>query len=256
MPKGIYAAASSMYADRFMVEVYANNLANANSSGFRRSVPVRGSFAQQLQSDLARHEDLAGNGGAGVFLEGTFLSHQDGQRRSTGRPFDVALHGDGFFLVEGPDGQALTRQSSYFLDEAGQLVSKEGRRLLGQGGPITIQAEADDVTIDRQGRIYAVIPTENGPQMSFIDQIRVVTVEDLGALRGRDGQYLALGDQVPVDAVDYSVEQGFREEGNVDTVREMVDMIAAQRRYDAAQRVLKAQLQSDSKYSDLLRGAS
>ncbi|MFW5828809.1 MAG: flagellar hook-basal body protein [Planctomycetota bacterium] len=254
MPKGVYAAASAMLTERHTVEVLGNNIANATTPGFRRSIALRDDFASLLQRQ-ARTGGLAGDGGAGVLLQQTYLVQEDGPLVQTGGDLDIALQGDGYFLVADERGDHLTRQSHYSTDAAGRMVTDDGRILQGQGGPVVIPPAAADVDIDSAGRIYAVMPTDEGPQRAFLDQIRVVTVPDRSALRGDDGVYFRPADQELRDAEMFSVHHHFVEHGNVQAVHEMVDMVAAQRRYDAARRLLTEQVDATRGYSDLLGGS-
>jgi len=255
MPKGVYAAASAMLTERYQTEVIANNIANATTPGFRRSIALRDDFATLLARQ-ARVEDLQGDGGAGVFLQQTFLVQEDGNLVETGGDLDMALSGNGFFLVEDDREQWLTRHSHFSTNDLGQVITDDGRVLQGQGGPVVIPPEAADVDVDDAGRIYAVMPAEAGPQRTFLDQVRIVTVADRSQLRGDDGLFFRPGEQELRDADAFQVHHRFIEQGNTQAVQEMVEMIAAQRRYDSARRVLTEQTDATRGYSELLGGAS
>ncbi len=253
MPKGLYAAASGMVSDRREMEVIAQNLANAQSSGYRRAGAVRQRFAETLAQVQQRRGDLGADGGAGVYHDDIYRSFADGTRTYTGAPFDLALHGDGFFQVVDEQGRTLlTRVSNCALDDAGRLVTDHGLPVLGQGGPVVIPPDATSVTVDEKGRIFANMPGgDAGVTPVFVEQLRVGTVADVRALVGLNGQYFHPGDQEIVDARDYQIQQGYTESSNVNPVEEMVRMIAVQRRYDAAQSALRQQL-DDGNFSDLL----
>ena len=253
MPKGIYAAASGMVSDRREMEIIAQNLANAQSSGYRRAGAVRQRFAETLARTQQRQGDLGADGGAGVFHDDIYRSFHDGTRTFTGSPFDLALHGDGFFQVVDEQGRTLlTRVSNCAVDDTGRLVTDHGMPVLGQGGPVVIPPDAVAVTVDEGGRIFANMPGgDAGVTPVFVDQLRVGTVANVSGLVGLNGQYFLPGDQAIVDAQDYQIQQGYSESSNVNPVEEMVRMIAVQRRYDASQSALRQQLDSGN-YSDLL----
>ncbi len=252
MPKGIYAAASGMVAERRTLEVIAQNLAHAQTSGYRRSQAVRGRFAEYLAAYRGRTGGIAEDGGAGSFQADLYRDFSDGQRVQTDGQWDLALHGEGFYRVRDEQGQLLlTRVSNFVTDNANRLVTAQGLAVEGQGGPVTIPPEADRVSVDERGRIYAYVPGDQGIAYTFIDQLRVASVDDPNAMRPVNGQYFDPGPMDVTDAADYHIQHGFVEQANVDPIGEMVRMIAAQRRYDAAQRSLTTQLQG-ANYSDLL----
>ena len=253
MPKGVYACASAMLTESRALDVAAQNLANAQSSGYRKASPLRGTFAEYLAEREGRRGDLKGDGGAGVYQEGVYRSFTDGQRHETGGTFDLALRGDAFWQVRSPEGRLLlTRASSYTTDTANRLVDPNGCLLEGQGGPVTIPPDAERISVDQQGRIYAYIPGEGGARFSFIDQIRVGAVEAPGRLQAVNGQYFDPAGQEVRDAEGYEVRQGFVEESNVDPVGELVHLITIQRRYEAAQKAMRTQFETGGDYTQIL----
>ncbi|MFW5698529.1 MAG: flagellar hook-basal body complex protein, partial [Planctomycetota bacterium] len=163
MPKGVYAAASGMVAERRTLEVIAQNLAHAQTTGYRSSHAVRGRFDEYLAAYRGRDGGLAGNGGAGSFQADVYHDFSDGQRVQTDGKWDLALYGDGFFRVRDDQGRLLlTRVSSFVTDNANRLVTAQGLPVEGQGGPVGIPPDADRVSVDEQGRIYAYIPGDEG----------------------------------------------------------------------------------------------
>ncbi len=256
MPKGIYAAASAMMADSRAVDVISHNIANAQSPGFRRVVALRESFAESLAAQ-GRTGVINEDGGGGVFQQGVYRSFQNGQIMETGNTFDVALQGSGFFMVASPEGDYVTRAGNFTRNEKGQMTNSESWPLLGQGGPITLPADASDVEIDRSGRVYAVVPTDNGAERRFVDQIRIVEVDPGQAqkLTAINGQYFSVDNKFLSDTKETDVLQGRLENANVDSIHELVDMMAVQRRYEASQKALYSQLNKGGKYSEILRGS-
>jgi flagellar basal-body rod protein FlgG len=240
-----------MFSDQLAMDQVAENLANANSSGYRRSMVVRRSFAE-VMLERGRGTAFAADGGGGVANSGSWRSFAQGELRATERPTDVGLDGDGFFLVRDQNDQPLlTRAGSFTFDDGGRLVTADGYSVQGQGGAIQLPDAARGMVVDEQGRVYAQL----GATLAFVDQLRVVAVDEerLQELSPRSGQYFEPGSVPLVDADSTAVRQGQLEAANVDPVRELVSMIDLQRRYDAAQRSLSRQLQTDG-LSDILRG--
>lgn len=255
MPKGVYAAASAMRADSRAVDAISHNIANAQTPGFRRAVPIRESFSNAMRGsdDKAAIER---DGGAGVYLEGVYHNFNNGQINETGNPLDVALLGTGFLMVQSPDGDLLTRAGHFTRTAAGQLVTPDGWPVLGQGGPIVLPAEASGIEIDKAGRVYAVVPTDIGRERVFVNQMRMVDVEaeNLDQLQAINGQYFAADQTLYRDTRDTEILQGRLENANIDPIKELVDMVAVQRRYEAAQKALTTQINNDASYSEILRG--
>lgn len=267
MPKGIYAAASAMVVETRALEVTAQNMANAQTSGYRKQIALRDDFAQALAAQ-GRTGDISADGGAGILPSDSYYSFKEGIKQKTDNPFDVAISGEGFFRVISPQGKSLlTRAGNFSLNTLGQLVTPEGHLVEGQGGPISIPSDSTRVTVDLQGRIYSETPSETGPVQTFVDQLRVVTVSDPHRLSAVNGQFFDSGSQdqgdafTPVQVAGEQpkrgaiIQQGYAEGSNVDTIQELVNMISIQRRYDAAQRALKQQSATGADFSDLLRGA-
>ena len=255
MPKGIYAAASAMYTERRSLDVIAQNLANAQSAGYRRAEALRGSFAESLANE-GRSGGLDGDGGAGIHEAGIWRDFSQGQTRETARPLDVALAGDGFMMVEADDGeQLLTRAGHFDIDAQNRLVTPHGWPVMGQGGAIQMPQNAMGFQVDEGGRIYAQVQGDNGIESQFIDQLRVVHVADTEALQPRNGQYFGSGEQALTDSTTTRVFQGRLEEANIDAVTELVKMITLQRHYDAAQKALTKQATMGQGYSEIIHRA-
>ncbi len=256
MPKGIYAAASAMVVETRSQEVVARNIANLQTDGYRKETALRTSFASALAARGA-HGDIKADGGAGVLPNGSFFSFEDGMQEATGAPLDLAIHGNGFYRVRDEQGKVeLTRAAHFSTDAQGRLVTADGRTVEGQGGTITIPTDANKVMVDKAGRVSVQTIINGVATDSVIDQLRIVQVDQPGRMTARNGQYFDPGDQAQHDATGVEVRQGNLEHANVDSVQELVQMIAGQRRYDAAQRALREQINSSGGISDMLRGAT
>lgn len=255
MPKGTYIAASAMYVESSALDIAARNLAHAQTTGYRREVFLHTDFATELKAKRGNQGDLAGDGGGGILGAGSYFEHNGGSREDTGAPLDVAIEGEGFFRVQGPGGRTLlTRAGHFSTDDKGRLTTPEGMLVEGQGGAITVPPDAERIAIDQQGRV-SVFTTTNGVRTdAVIDQLRVVHVERPQDMTAVNGQYFDPGDQRQTDGGS-TVHQGSLEKSNVEPIRELAEMIAIQRRYDAAQKALREMNNAGTGFSDVLRGA-
>ncbi len=195
-------------------EVVANNLANANTDGYKaqhltahRMTSAR--YPQPVESLDLRQSPL----------------------RETGRPLDLALHGPGFFVVQTERGERLVRGGSFRLDGDGVLTDREGHPVLGSGG--TIVLHGTDVKVHRDGQVVV--------DGQFAGHLRIETVDDAGALVKESGNRFA--STTPLRAVEdgtVQVEQGAVEDANVDPVLSMIDLVTIQRAFSANVDALKA----------------
>jgi flagellar basal-body rod protein FlgF len=211
MPDGIAAAASALRYYERRQEIVANNLANANTAGFK----AERVFAR-LIGESHPAPDTATDLRRGTFSE-------------TGAPLDLATDSDGFFVVSTPQGERFSRGGALQLASDGTLTDAAGNALLGEKGAIRLGPGT--VTIDRDGLVSV-----NG---DAVDRLRMETVapgtnmeHDAGTLFVPDASRkpLALGER--------AVKQGFVEDSNVNTVSTMVDMISVQRAYANAAKAL------------------
>jgi flagellar basal-body rod protein FlgG len=216
---GIASATSALRYWERKQEVTANNLANATTDGFK----AERVFAQLMQDSLP-----VGNASTDL---------RAGTLRATGNPLDVALGGDGFFVVQTPQGERWTRGGAWQINADGHLVDADGNIASGEGGPIRVTPSGDKagsrgagITIDRAG-IVRVNGEETG-------RLRVER-GDTSALQHEGGtRFVPPADRVAVDAAERDVRQGTIEESNVNSVSTLVDLITIQRNYAFAQRVL------------------
>jgi flagellar basal-body rod protein FlgG len=257
MPRGVYAAASAMVTESKALDVVAQNIANANSPGYRRQVALREGFDQVLAA-RGRTGDLEHDGGLGVRDSAAGRVFTQGSLQETQSDLDLAITGQGFFRMRDPQGHVwLTRNGHFNLASDGRLVDDHGWALEGQGGPIVVPPESTRIAVDDRGRVYAQrVDDQGAPVQDFLDQLRIVDVADKNQLRARDGQRFSAPEGAQIDVGSgASVRQGFIEQANVDPVGELVTMISVQRRYDAAQRALRTNEDTGRGFSDLLRGA-
>jgi len=227
---GIYQSAGGLLANQYRMEVLANNLANADTAGFKRDLTVmreRLPEAREASAGFGASDPrLAGMTG-GSFVAPTVTLFEQGPIETTGRPLDVALVGDGFFRVQADGGERYTRDGQFVVDESGALVTAAGfHPVLDESGvPIVVPAEARDaLRIGADGQIRS-------GELS-LGQLGIVDFEDRAPLR-KTGQnlYETLG-PAPEPVAQAALRVGAVEKSSVDTVHAMVSMIEVSRAYE------------------------
>jgi len=211
---GILTAARTLSYYNRLQEVTANNLANANTAGFK---------ADRLTAHRVADLDHP------VPVEATDLSQ--GALRMTGRTLDLALEGPGFLVVETPRGERLTRGGSLRLDGASRLVDGDGLAVLGQQGPIVLTGT--DIQIRPDGTVLS----DGAP----VDQLRVVAPkEGVSLLKEAAGRFLPSDPEGLMDVESTRVRQAQLEEANLNSLTGMVSLVEIQRAYAANVTALRA----------------
>lgn len=250
MIRGLYTASAGMQAEQIRQEVIANNLANLNTSGFRRDLAVlekRENMAIRRTHDPVSADPLAatrrrpiGELGVGVLVDRIVKRFEQGVLKTTEEPFDLALDGDGWFTVGTPGGERLyTRAGDFTRNADGQVVTKDGNLLLGLNGPIAVPP-AGAFSVSKDG-----IVSVNGRPL---DRLALARFDDPDADLEKVGDtaFRFRGAGQPAASV-AQVAQGMLEGPNVNAVQEMVEMIAALRHYEANQKALQSQDETLSK---------
>ncbi len=234
MIRGLYTSAAGMLAELQRNDVLANNLANLTTSGYRQDKLAVGTFPAMLLSRLEPGQRPAevGTVGGGVQVVEQRVSFLPGTVQETGLPLDLAITGDGFFVVQTPDGEAYTRQGHFGRTADGTLVTADGLTVLGERGPVRVNGQ--DVRIAEDGSI-----TVDG---MAADRLRVVDFADRKVLAKR-GQTLftAPGGATPTAVEAPQVRQNYLEMANVNPIEAITEMIALVRGYEAGQRAIQAQ---------------
>lgn len=253
MLRTLQTARQSLHLEQARIDTLANNLANAATSGFRQVLtrvteeapPLSAEPLPPMQTEPADRELALSQAPAMArgslewtaprpLLMSQALDMRAGTLAVTGRATDLALAGRGFFVVQDLEGTELyTRDGGFNLDATGGLVTASGLPVQGAGGPI--QAGGGTLTIDGEGNVR-VDGQERG-------RLRIVDFERPHELLPRgDGLLKAPPQAAPTDlpADEVAVAQGHLESSNVDPVRTLVDMIAAQRAFEIGAKVLQA----------------
>ena len=266
MIRGWFTGASGMRAQQWRLDAVANNLANVNTDGFKRQ---QAAFRAHPEMLMRRMKDdgvylhpfgsadvapIIGRLGTGVELNELFVSFEQGPLNETFNDFDLALDGRGFFAVSTPRGERYTRNGSFHRGMEGYLLTKEGFQVLGENGPIRIQA--NNFRIDKEGRVWVNADYTDDPfrlvsrdtntwaNPVILDTLKIVEFEIDRYLR-KQGSSLFRATEISGPAMIIennrpAVIQGFIEAANVEPVREMVQMIEVNRAYEANQRVIQA----------------
>lgn len=242
MLKGLRTAETAMNIQMNRTNVLANNLANANTAGFKQMLTqvteaAGGPEDQDLGAGAADRRPVPGNVGGNVrdlILDVRApIDMTQGGLRETGNPLDVALRGDGLFKVRHAGGDAYTRAGSFSLNDQRQLVTSAGDLVLGDGGPIALP---DGEVLVRADGAILVDGAEAG-------RLSIVDFEDPSRLRHvGDTLFTAPADMAaqPVPADRVAVEQGMLELSNVNPIDTLVGMIAAQRAFEMEAKVMQA----------------
>jgi flagellar basal-body rod protein FlgG len=260
MDRALSAAASGMEAEELKMSVIANNLANVNTNGFKKS---RAEFQDVLYDNLRAAGAQTANGeqipaglqvGQGVRTAGTQRIFSMGDLRQTNHSFDVAIEGDGFFQVQQPNGEiAYTRDGAIKLDATGRMVTTDGQVIIPQ---ITVPRDSTMLTIARDGTVSANlsdngVPVELG-NLTLVRFSNPAGLEPMG--HNLYGMTAASGQPMinpPGTQGTGTLAQGFLEGSNVRAVDEMIDLITTQRAYEMGTKIIQAADQMLSSTSNI-----
>ena len=224
MINGIYSGASALDNYSKQQEVISANLAHLNTPGYRRQLV---SFQEMQQAG-------DGNMKSGANIRSIEVDFQPGANKVTGRPLDLALQGEGFFVFESGDAEIYTRNGVLFRTPEGQLVNQDGMRLKGVNGePVTVPNDVSDrdLAIDSSGRLFA-----NG---SEIDTLSIAEFDDPHLLDPNGQVYFSIGDATKTAGTNTNILQGSRELSNAQPVTELVGLIVGSRNFESAQKAIR-----------------
>ena len=249
MFRSLHIAATGMKAQEAQLDSISNNLANSNTAGYKR---MRADFEDLVyqnirsagtQTTATTMSPTGHQVGSGVRIASTSRSFGQGPLQTTDNPLDVAIEGNGFFVVSRPDGtQAFTRAGQLRTDAQGQLVTAEGMAI---EPPVTIPSDATGVTIGSDGTVTATMAGQTAATQ--LGQIQLATFINPGGLQGIGHNLLipsaASGEpQIGAAGADGrgALLQGAIEHSNVEVAEEMISLIAAQRAYEVNSKVISA----------------
>ena len=243
MLRGLYTGWTGMVNEQKRLDVISNNLANADTLGYKQESVSSQSFDKLLTIKIrdgsqAYHNQAIGTMSLGVKVGEVYTDYSQGSIRGTSSPLDLALSGSGFFTItttnaKGETVTRYTRDGSFQLTKDGYLVDSQGNRVQGAGGDIQIDPNAKDITIDNSGRI-----TVDG---EVKDTLKIVDFEDYDYILKTGDNLYRVVDGATETTSNASVLQGYTEQSNVNVVSEMVDMITVTRAYEANQKMIRSQ---------------
>lgn len=245
MIRGLYIAASATISETKRIDVITNNIANANTSGFKKDTMITESFPEVLmkrigatdyrdiiaKAPIANKIGYIGKMNNGVRVDEVFTNFEQGPISVSGNPLDLALQGPGFFSIETPEGERYTRSGEFTLDSEGYITTKEGYKVQGQNGPILVDGK--NIVINEDGQVFS-----DGNE---IDTLKLVDFNDYKLLK-KEGEALYLDtsdDAGNMKEAEGLILQGSVEASNVNSVKMMVEMITMLRSYEANQKVIK-----------------
>lgn len=258
MVRGLYTGAAGMLSQMLRMDVVANNLANADKTAFKTDITVFKSFPEML---IRRVDDdgvrkfplgsydtmpIVGRLGTGVEVNEVYTNFEQGSLKPTDNPFDFAIEGEGFFVIETERGIRYTRNGSFLLDKDNYVVTKDGYKVLGEKGYIKVQK--DNFVVNEKGEIIVnqnlydrqvVSNIENDwANTNVIDRFKIVKFREPRELKKEGNSFYYETEfsgpaYTPSQEEMPKIRQGFLESANVNIVKEMVDMIEVQRAYEA-----------------------
>jgi flagellar basal-body rod protein FlgF len=245
MDKMLWVAMSGAKENMNAVAVRANNLANANTTGFKADL-------QQARAMQAFGEGLPTR----VFsmTESPGQNFASGALQTTGRNMDVAIKDQGWIAVQDENGnERYTRNGSLEVGTDGLLKNSQGHTLLGDNGPIFVPQPVDKLTIGSNGNVS--IRPMGAPEnvMEVIGRIKLVNPPNGNIEKGTDGLFKLKDDQVALADANVKLQIGALESSNVNSVEEMTSMIALQRQYEMNVKLMKTADENAQRSESLMR---
>ncbi|MDR3627341.1 MAG: flagellar hook basal-body protein [Ignavibacteriaceae bacterium] len=219
MVKGIYTAARALDSRMRNLDIVANNLANVNTTGYKREIPFSEVIDEYGNAQIRQTSDF-----------------RPGDLAQTSNPLDLAIVGNGFFVVQSENGLQMTRNGKLSISSEGYLVNEQGYKLMGKNGAINI----NNLQLDKEKQLTI----SNTGEIKFgdqsIDSILIVKPEDPQESERISGENFSAGTSgYTVSAEgEYQIRQGYIEESNVNPIKEMQDMIMLNSQYDSAHKMI------------------
>lgn len=235
MLRSLYIASTGMLVQRKKMDVMTNNITNIETSGYKKDMLLSRSFKDMMierlnDPNIVNISKTVGPLNTGIHVDEVVTSFRQGAMEDTGRLSDIALQGEGFFVISTPDGERYTRDGAFAVSSNGYLVNSDGHYVSGKNGSIYVGQgefsinESGDVVVDN----------------TVVNKLRVVTFADLNGLRKTGNNlYMNFNNQPEIALQDTVVRQGSLENSNVDMAQEMVNMMTVSRAYETNQRIVK-----------------
>jgi flagellar basal-body rod protein FlgF len=235
MPYGLYISAEGAQAQGRRLETIANNMANVDTAGFKRDLAL---FQARYAEEVSQGRDYYGSGsinnvGGGVEQIGTRIDFSPGPLARTGMPQDMAIRGDGFFVVQHGKDKLLTRAGNFQFNATGGLITQDGDPVIGDdGAPIELDPELP-WTLTADGGL------QQGNDITYLALVKPPTPDDLAKVGGNLFQPLAR--TRPLEPEERQVVSGFLEKSGANPTTEMMGMIEASRAFEANVNLIRNQ---------------
>lgn len=243
MDRLIYTSLTAMRGSMARQTAIANNLANANTPGFKSDLAEAQSLwldGQRLDTRAFASEEVL----AADMVAGTVVS--------TGRDLDIAMSGDSMLAVQAENGEiSYTKRGDLLLSSSGLLTTGDGRPVQGTQGPITLPP-ADSINIDEQGNIWIVPQGGDASQPQQVDKLQIVSPAGSDVVKGLDGLFRVKGGGVLPDDPDARIVTRSLESSNVSATEALVKMIEASRSWDTQLKLLGDARDMDAATADLM----
>lgn len=233
MFRGLYTAGTAMLTQNKRMDVVANNLANAQTVGFKKDSLISRSFNDILLSEIydddAQVFPVIGPTNTGIHVDRTITSFEAGSLEDTGTPSDFALIGDGFFVIETANGMRFTRAGNFAFDANGRMLTTEGNIVMGTQGEIRVNPK--DFNVDSSGNIYS--------EGVLVNRFSIVEFNNTDNLKKEGSSLYIASNPEDVRPSTTLVKQGALETANVDLTKEYINMIELSRNQESNQRVIR-----------------
>ncbi|MES2271068.1 MAG: flagellar basal-body rod protein FlgF [Pseudomonadota bacterium] len=244
MDRLVHTSLTAMRGAMARQTAIANNLANANTVGFRGEIANASTQYIDGQTFKTRAQQAE---------QVVAADMNQGAVTATGNPLDVAMNGDSWLAVQASDGsEAYTRRGDLKLNESGLLTTGDGNPVIGEGGPITLPA-ADSITIAKDGSIWIVPQGGEASQPQRVDALKLASTQGMSVKKGLDGLFRETnGGILPQDALG-SVTSGSVEGSNVNATQALVQMIEASRAWETQIKMITTAKEIDDGGASLMR---
>ena len=248
MIRGLYTAASGMISTMMGNDTVANNIANLNTTGFKRNQYNVQSFPEMLISKMSDNgKEAMGSISTGSKVRDTRIDFEQGALTQTGNTFDIALKGDGFFTLKSPTGEeSYTRAGMFTVNQDGYLTTTRGDFVQGELGNILLSLDEGPFSISEKGVLTA--------KDRVVDTLKITRFEDNGTLVkvgktsfGKSEITYELPPAKQGEFSGYTIHQGMLEQSNTNAISELVRSIEGMRLYEALQKNIQMQNQATGK---------
>lgn len=232
MIRGLYTSATGMMTQTKIMDVISNNLANADSTSFKKDTVVTGSFKDVMAKkiDGIDNKDI-GKMNLGVYASHTLTDFSQGSIKPTERKLDFAIDGEGFFEVsdEKINQKSYTRNGTFIINDDKKLATTDGKLVMSSENT-PIELNSDDLSVNDKGEIYV--------NDKYIAKLKLVNIKNVDSLRKTGESLFSSNNEIEVDDFNGKVCQSSIETSNVNVIKQMVDMISVTRNYEANQKVI------------------